>query len=61
MLTRVEYTHVAIIEYVRSVHLGVLDIAPSTANYKATRLQEEHKELIELNCEANNVETTPLK
>ena len=60
MLTAAEYMNVVVIPYIHPVHPGVLDIAVGTATYEATRLREEHKEVIRLNNEANNVKTALL-
>jgi len=61
MLTAEEYANVSLVPYVRPVHPGILIIPAGTANYKSTRLTNEHKELIRLNREANNVEASLLK
>ena len=61
MLSATEYANVSLVNYVRPVHPGILSIPAGTANYESTRLTNEHKELVRLNREANNVEASLLK
>ena len=61
MLTVPEYDNVSPTAYVRPLHPGILNIPLGAANFEATRLTSEHKELIFLNRETNNVEASLLK
>ena len=61
MLTLPEYSNVPPTPYIRPLHPAPINITPGTTNYEATRLTDEHKELICLNREANNVEASLLK
>jgi len=56
-----EYANVSLTPYCRPLHPGILNIPVGTPNYEATRLTSEHKELIRLNREANNIEASLLK
>ena len=61
MLTAVKCINLAVIPYTPPVYPFILNIVVRTANYEATWLRDEHTEIIRLNGEANNVETTLLK
>ena len=61
MLTRPECANVSVIDYVRPLYPCILKIPVGTTNYESTRLRSEHKELLRLNREANNVEVCLLK
>ena len=51
-----KYENITPASYVCPVHPGILNISVGTPNYEAKRLTEEHKELVRLNREANNVD-----
>ena len=61
ILTPEEYANVSATPYIRPLHPPTLNILPGTTNYKATRLTDDHKDLICLNHEVNNVEVSLLK
>ena len=61
ILSLAEYANVSPTPYIRPVHPGNLNIPVGTPNYEATRLTSDHKELIRLNREANNIEASLLK
>ena len=58
VLTVAEYVNITQTEYIFPVHPGILNIAVGNPNYETARLTEEHKELVRLNRESNNVENT---
>ena len=55
VLTVAEYVNITQTEYIFPVHPGILNIAVGNPNYETARLTEEHKELVRLNRESNNV------
>ena len=61
MLTGPEYANLLVTNYMRPLHPGILNIKEGATNYESTRLLNEHKELLRLNREANNVEDCLLK
>ena len=61
MLTRSEYANISVVDYVRPVHLGILNIPVGITSYETTRLTSKHKELLRVNRETNNVEACLLK
>ena len=61
MLPVPEYENVWLTPYIRPLHPGILNIPLGTTNYEAARITSEHKELIRLSREMNNVEASLLK
>ena len=61
IITGPEYENVSPTAYMRPLRLEILIIPLGTTNFEATRLTHEHKELISLNREKNNVEASLLK
>ena len=56
-----EYVNITPTSYARPVHPVILNISMGMPNYEATRLTDQHKELVRLTRETNNVEKCRLK
>ena len=61
VLTPAEYAAVSIVSYNRPLHQGNLTIPAGTAQHKAKRLREEHKEAIRLFRQTIDMEKSLIK